>query len=301
MRKTADVADATEWLRFLQGAWPDDPAAIELLQEWFGYVISGRTDLQKILLLVGPPRSGKGTISRVLRQLVGEQHTAAPTLTSLTRPFGQESLIGKPLAIVADARLSGPTGGAVEMLLSMSGEDPQDIDRKNRAHWLGRLPCRFMLCSNELPRFTDASAAIASRFLPLIMRRGHLGAEDLGLADRLETELPAILHWALDGLARLTETGRFTESADFGGVLDELRELSSPVSAFVRERCELGGGEIEMAELYRHWRQFAEDNGLTPGSAQTFGRNLVAAFPEIQRSRPGTQRRQRVYRGIGLR
>jgi phage/plasmid-associated DNA primase len=37
---------------------------IGTLQEWFGYILSGRTDLQKILLLIGPRRSGKGTTSR---------------------------------------------------------------------------------------------------------------------------------------------------------------------------------------------------------------------------------------------
>ena len=58
--------------KFLGELWPDDPESIEALQEFFGYVISGRTDHHKILLLVGPTRAGKGVIARVLKGLVGE-------------------------------------------------------------------------------------------------------------------------------------------------------------------------------------------------------------------------------------
>ena len=32
--------------------------SITLLQEMFGYALSGDTSLQKIMLLVGPPRAG---------------------------------------------------------------------------------------------------------------------------------------------------------------------------------------------------------------------------------------------------
>jgi putative DNA primase/helicase len=46
-------------LKFLGELWPNEPDAINALGEWFGYVISGRTDLHKILLMVGPTRRGK--------------------------------------------------------------------------------------------------------------------------------------------------------------------------------------------------------------------------------------------------
>jgi putative DNA primase/helicase len=66
-----------QWLDFLDALWPQDWEPISLLSEWFGYVISGRTDLHKIMLMVGPTRGGKGVIARVLRQLVGKQNVAA--------------------------------------------------------------------------------------------------------------------------------------------------------------------------------------------------------------------------------
>ena len=57
------------WLAFLDELWPQEPDAIDVLGEWFGYVVSGRLDLHKILMMVGPTRGGKGVIARVLAAL----------------------------------------------------------------------------------------------------------------------------------------------------------------------------------------------------------------------------------------
>ena len=65
-----------------------------LLQEYIGYILSGRTDLQKMLLLIGPTRSGKGTIARMLAALVGRGHAVGPTLASLGTNFGLVATVG---------------------------------------------------------------------------------------------------------------------------------------------------------------------------------------------------------------
>ena len=58
-------------------------------------------------------------------------------------------MIGKPLAIVSDARLGGAnTHQVVERLLSISGEDMLAIDRKYREPWTGTLSTRFVVVSN---------------------------------------------------------------------------------------------------------------------------------------------------------
>jgi putative DNA primase/helicase len=80
--------EPAEWLAFLHELWPGDRESIDTLQEWFGLCLGVDTSHQKILLLVGPKRSGKGTIARVLTRLLGIDSVAAPTLASLARNFG---------------------------------------------------------------------------------------------------------------------------------------------------------------------------------------------------------------------
>src|SRR5262249_28073269 len=114
----------TRWATFLAELWPADPESIAALQEWFGYVISGRLDQHKILLLIGPTRAGKGVTARILGALVGTKNVAGPTLSSLNGDFGLAPLLGKTLAVVSDARLNGRSASiVVERLLSISGED----------------------------------------------------------------------------------------------------------------------------------------------------------------------------------
>ncbi|MGN6547784.1 MAG: bifunctional DNA primase/polymerase, partial [Aureliella sp.] len=48
------------WLQFLYDLFGDDEESYLLLQEWFGYCLVGDTSQQKMMLMVGPKRSGKG-------------------------------------------------------------------------------------------------------------------------------------------------------------------------------------------------------------------------------------------------
>ncbi|MFF1337921.1 phage/plasmid primase, P4 family [Streptomyces sp. NPDC058290] len=296
-------AVAPNWDGFLRELWPDDPASIAALQEWFGYVLSGRTDQQKIMLLKGPTRSGKGTIARVMKEMVGEENIAGPPLSALGTNFGLQSLIGKPLAVIADARLSGSDSGVVERLLTISGEDTIDIDRKFRDVWTGKLPTRLMVLTNELPSFGDSSGVIARRFIVLNLTVSWLGREDTGLDAKLAAEMPGILNWALEGLARLERTGRITQPESSQDAVMIMQDTASPTSAFVRERCTTGPAcEVQVDALWNVWREWAEDNGVRAGTKQVFGRNLQSVVPQLTTTRPRDGGiRVRTYTGIGLR
>jgi putative DNA primase/helicase len=299
-----DAREPRRWLDFLAELWPDQPEAIDGLGEWFGYVISGRTDLHKILLMIGPTRGGKGVIARILTAMLGHKNVAGPTLNSLGGEFGLAPLIGKPLAVISDARFAGRDASiVVERLLSISGEDTLTINRKYRDQWSGKLPTRLHVLSNELPKLGDASTAIVGRMVLLLTTRSWLGREDLTLESALRAELTGILNWALDGLQRLTVANEnvFTPVPGADEAITAMRDLASPVAAFVRERCEVATNrEIRADDLYAAYKPWADDNGHSKKSKQIFGRDLHAAFPSISVKRPYGDRR-RVYVGIDTR
>lgn len=299
-----DATPPTAWLKFLTSIWPDDSDSVALLQEYVGYMLCGRTDMQKLLLLIGPTRSGKGTIARMLAELVGRRHVAGPTLASLGTNFGLSPLLGKPLAIISDARLGDtPSHTVVERLLSITGEDMLTVDRKFRDPWSGKLPTRFVILSNELPRFKDSSGAIANRLLILQMTNSFLGREDRTLDERLRAELPGILAWALEGLDRLTMNGKFTTPGSSEDAANLMMDLASPVSAFVRDECvRHPQASIPRDDLYAAWRRWAEDNGHRAGAKSTFGRNLRAVVPELRDAQPSMNgTKVRLYTRIALR
>lgn len=304
-RDLATAAAPTAWLEFLGTLWPDASDQVAALQEWFGYTVSGRTDLQKMLNIVGPKRSGKGTIARTLTLLVGEANVAGPSLSGLATNFGLASCIGKTLAVIGDARWGiRDQQVVVSRLLGITGEDAIDVDRKNRDVWTGRMSVRIMILSNDLPDLRDSSAALPSRFITLQTTRTFFGVEDLTLESRLAAEMPGILLWALDGLDRLAEQGRFTETAVGREMADTLRRLASPAAVFVEDEC-LVGPEFtaDWDHVFAAWRAWCEDEGHTAiGTRNSLSRNLKSVVYGLSTARAqisGTRTRLAV--GLGLR
>ena len=304
----ADAPEPVAWLQFLDTLWADEAEPIALLQEWFGYLLTPDTRQQKMLVIIGPPRSGKGTIVRILQRLLGIPNVCAPTLTALAQQFGRQVFIGKTAAIFPDAKISGrmDTAAIVEALLSISGEDQQTIPRKNIGDWTGPLTVRFTILTNEPPRMDDASGALVSRMLLLPLVETFLGREDLTLTDRLTAELPGILTWARAGWLRLRDRGRFLDLPMSDDMRDELRELNSPIHAFVTEWCDRTDADVSVMrkDLFAGYQRWCKEQGRDhPGTEQQFGQRLSAAYPSIRSTRPrtGDPSRPRYYHGIALR
>jgi putative DNA primase/helicase len=305
----AAAPEPKQWFAFLDSVWPSPDAitthpAQDLLQEWFGYVLSGRTDFQKMMLLNGPTRGGRRTIGRVLTGLLGKDNVAGLRLDDLGENFGMAHLIGKPLAIVGDERFSGKKmSEVVSALLMITGEDPIPVNRKRRDRWNGKLPTRLMLFSNELQKLSDASVAIVGRILVLRMTESWLGREDIGLLDRLLGELPGVLNWGLEGLGWLVDNGKFTEDPGAAEIVAQLTALASPMRTYVEENCAVGKGfETNTLTLYHDHCAWRRANGHMAIASNTFGASLRAALPHIivKNVRRRDRSQFRVYVGIRL-
>jgi putative DNA primase/helicase len=299
-----EAGEPAEWLRFLSQLWPDDPQTIEALQEFFGYLLLPDTSQQKILLVIGPRRSGKGTIGRIIRALIGPDNIIGPTLSSIASPFGLASWRGKSAAIVSDARLSARQDMATvtERLLTISGEDAVQIDRKYAESVTDKLPTRIVIMTNEIPKLVDTSGALAGRMLVIRLTESFYGREDPGLTDRLIAELPGILRWSIEGWRRLRERGRFVQPEAGAEMLGELEDLTSSVGQFVRECCVVDGrAKVSRADIFAAWKLWCEAGNREPGGDGLFGRDLRAAVPTIRDTQPREDgERYRAYQGIGL-
>jgi putative DNA primase/helicase len=160
-----------------------------------------------------------------------------------------------------------------------------------------------MLLTNEFPKLSDASGALASRMLLLRLIRSFYGQEDQGLTDRLLAERPGILRWAIAGLQRLTQRGHFDQPPSGRELLSQLEDLASPVSAFVSECCVLGADkQVPKLTLYNRWRAWCDAEGRDrPGTAASFGRDLLATYPTVRSSHPRIDDKQvYAYAGIAL-
>lgn len=303
-----NAPEPTRWLAFLDQLWPDDRESHQLLQEWFGLCLVPDTSYQKSLMIVGPKRSGKGTIARILNALHGAQNGVAwPSLSNLVERFGMEALLDKTIAIMPDLRVSGriDTQQAIERFLQITGEDWVQVDRKNTSMIQTQIPVRFLLLSNLPPRLPDAGGAFASRVMAMRLEHSYFGHENLNLTDELLEELPGILLWAIEGWKRLKARGTFVQPKTGADLLEELAHLSNPLQAFVEERCELGADfSTYTDELFTQWRKWCEEEGRSGvGEKSTFVRNMRAAYPSLRTTRPRNPegKRMRALQGVRLR
>lgn len=300
-----DAPPPVRFLQFLREAFPDDPEAVECLQEWCGYLMTNDTSMQKMLLLVGAKRGGKGTILRLLEQLVGKLNTVSTTLSSLAGDFGVAPLIGKKLVMIGDAGAArrGDAEFAGEILKGISGEDKVIANRKQKDHWQGTLSGRIAIAANTTPKVIDPSGALASRFLALRFTQSFIGREDPQLGEKLTAELPGIFNWALDGLRRLQARGRFVQPASGADEVRAMAQSGSHAIAFVDECCELVPDAWEpLKDIYARYRAWAKQTGRAELAENTFAQELDSAFMgTVRHYRPKLKDGSRPHSRMGLR
>lgn len=297
-------AKCPTWINFLDDVLEGDIERIDLLQRWFGLLLTPDTSFQKLLLFVGPPRAGKGTTVRVMTKLVGPANCASPTLTSLANRFGLAGLLSKTVAVVPDAHLGRHADSVriTEVLKSVVGEDPQDIDRKYRTPLTAvRLQTRFVISCNELAHFSDPSGALAVRVSALPFFKSYAGQEDRSLETRLTAELPGIANWARAGLARLHSEGCLNVPSTSKSIHDSFMRLTNPSAAFIEDCLRLDPNESELtANVYSAWVGWCAAHGHKTGSEARLGERLRATHASITRNKPRQSDGSRPYRYQGL-
>jgi P4 family phage/plasmid primase-like protien len=299
-------ATSPTWDMFLRSVWGDDQESIDCLQEMFGYILSGDTRQQKFFNIIGPRRSGKGTINKVLVALLGQHNTVAPELGELCDTFGLQPWLGKLLASFTDARAPERNRSAVvSQLLRIVGGDTITVNRKNKEAWNGYLPTRLVIYSNEVLQLTENSNALTGRMIVLKMSKSFFNKEDTDLSHKLEQELGGIFNWAMEGLKRrIARGGHFVQPQSGKEYLDLMAELGNPIGSFSEDALEFGPDyKARKEDVFACYKYWALKKSMPPGTEQAFKRRFLAATQEqLVRSEQTRENgdRQQVYMGVRL-
>jgi putative DNA primase/helicase len=295
-------ASCPRWNLWLQQTLGDDPAKIALLQEWFGYNLIADNSQEKMLMMLGPTRSGKSTALSVLRNLLGNA-AAASSLKSLSQDFGLHHLIGKLAAIMPDAQT--PEFGrtlCLQTLLEIIGNDHVQINRKFKSALSALLTCRITIASNQLPQLPDESLALSARMMVLSFTQSFLGKEEKGLKATLRGEMSGISLWALRGLARLLENGEFTEPRDAQRMREDFANLVCPIAEFAETWVYMDANQtIPLDGLFEAWKNYAEERDTHRRTKQWLYNQLKVRFPTIDRETAVINGRTvKIVTGLGL-
>lgn len=278
-------AKCPAFLNFLRSA-ELSPEDILLLQEWFGYILTADTKYQKMLVLIGASRSGKGTIGRVIQGLLGADVCAA-SLRMLGGRWGLDALLGRKVAILGDQQdvRIDEMSAAKEVVLSVVGNDLQPVEGKHRPFHMANVNTKLMLLCNTFPTLSDSSSALVNRLLILHFRKSFADNEDVDLDSKLRAELPGILVWAIEGRRRLIANNKFTKN-DVQSIKQSILDAINPVQAFARNfLLKENRHLVTLADTYERYKIWCSMEGRTPTNRVRFRTSLGQLGLECTRKR----------------
>lgn len=296
-------ATCPKWESFLERNLEMDPERIKLLQEWAGYLLLPDTGHQKFLVLEGEGANGKSVFCAGIEAMVGAANVSHVPLESFGERFELTSTLDRLVNICGDAgELDKVSEGHIK---SFTGGNSMTFGRKYLDP-IERTPtARLMLAVNNRPRFSDRSDGVWRRML-LVPWRIQIPIEDrVANMDKSwwwerSGELPGMLIWAIEGLHRLRNQGRFTDSTICNEALAEYQAEMNPARTFIRDHLEESESTcVWSTKLYEHYAAWTRSNGNMPLGERQFGREISRQFRKSKRSRAGAENgRAYFYTGI---
>jgi len=214
---------------------------IPLIRAFVRAIITGRSDLQKYLEIVGPPGSGKGTFLRLLTAIVGEKNSHSTTLKTLENSrFETAALYRKRLVQITDAETYT---GDCPIFKAITGDDFILNETKHRQ---AGEPFRFaglvVIAGNATAATGDYSGALARRRITVRFVNLVNPEDRLNLNEIFKPYLGGFIRWALDlseekmeEIIRNPEVcGKVASKTALAALID-----ASPVAAWASEKLTL--------------------------------------------------------------
>jgi putative DNA primase/helicase len=292
-------AQCPQWLAFLNEVLEGDEERISLLQEWFGYCLTVNTKEQKFLLLIGEGRNGKGVVCLILTFFLGEENVSNVPLEVFGDRFQLAMTIGKLANIATEVDDLARTAEAT--LKQYTGGDRMYFDRKNLSGVNVHPTARLIISANNPPKFSDRSKGVWRR-MDLVPFNVEIPLErmDRDLVDKLKTELPGILNWAVKGEQRLRANRGFTESRVVSAALQDYQREANPAKVFLADHVEVDpNGTVLCLDLYRAYTGWCEEKGNRPLTDTDLGKEIRRHFgAAVTKKRRSDGRRPYYYQGI---
>ena len=272
---TDDEAACPAWKRFLREVLSDDADRMAVLQEAFGCCFLGRNVYEVFFVLHGVGRNGKSTVLNVLRTLLGVENVSSLSMEQLSEPTFAMQLDNKIANICGDMNALDQVQEG--LLKSIVSGDLISARRLYKDPVQFRARCIPWFSCNTLPRFSDTSMGIWRRMQLIPFDLFVADADvDVHLFSRLQTEMPGILLWAIQGAIRLREQGGFTPSNRCNHSLRDYRLHCLPILMWTEECTTVVEGYSEtVGDLWRCYRAWCSECGLSkPKPIHQFSKDL---------------------------
>ncbi len=284
------AATAPKWQAYLDDVQPD-PESQRVLAEAaaLAFISSSVLKLEKIPVLHGPGSNGKSVFQDTFRAVLGRENVSGHSLKLLTGNENARADLQDRLINIS-SEIGGIADSEVFKLLA-SGEPVSAKILYQDVHTMedyGRLVCN----ANKLPAEVENSHAFFRRFLIIPFSVTIDPAKkDTNLSKKIvETELPGVLNWILEGLARLLKQNDFSPCTAADQALQQYRHESNTVSLWLEDASytvSTSGHDLPRVTMLNEYQAFCKAEGFKAVGGKVFTQRMRAAGFEQHRKSGG--------------
>lgn len=277
---------ADRFFKFLEDSWGEDEDfddKMQALQEAMAATIFGvASKFQRAILCLGPPRTGKTQILKIMGGLVPPEGQTSVPPEKWGTEYMTASLFGKIVNLCGElANDKFIDGQAFKQVVEGAN---MTVNKKYGQPFSFTPTCANWFASNHVPRTKDYSGGFNRRWLVLEFTK-PVEIKDMirDLAEQIIVEeREAIAAWAVEGLKRLKEQADYTLPVSHERVMGEVARANNSVRFFIEESEKIGFEDMKNAsnpisedDLYNAYSFFCSaGTGVPPAPLFKFRRMI---------------------------
>lgn len=236
---------------------------MHFVQEWMGYSMIPGNPYHKALILYGGGRNGKGVLMDIWSYILGSHNVSSVDIKGINDGDTIFMTKNKLVNFAGDIQ----TGQQLDtgVIKSAVAGEKVVVNEKYKAQYDMNFTAKLVIACNDLPYIKSVGAAIKERFFILpFVRIFEEHERDPYLKDKLKGDEAAhIFSWAINGLKRLMERGRFDpperchiSSADY------LKNHDTIAMWMDDDDLSKKGERAKRAEVWKHYKDYCKDSNL---------------------------------------
>lgn len=276
-------AECPIWMKFLDETTEGNQDLMDYLQLMFGVCLTGDMLDQVFFYLYGLGQNGKSTLTDKLLEITGDYGMRVDSEMFMLADRGRggateaiANIRGKRVIVSSEV----PEGRTLNtgLLKDLTGGGELIRARRLYEHEIEFKPtCKITMFGNHKPTIRESTLALWRRLKLIPFKHTVLEKDrDQFLGQRLSTELPGILAWAVRGCLIWQSVRFLTEPEVITSAISEYRSEEDILADFLADKCNVGANQsVSQAELKKAYHKWCEDNTFKPLGPKKFADRLI--------------------------